>query len=176
MTARVVRSATLHRASRGLCPIRRVTLGLVLGLALTANAGARERDDARSAIEALNERWIAAYQEGRYGEIPELYTEDALILPRGRPAIAGREALRERLGGLAAGRRVDIDVEIVELEVLERHAWLVSRFAVTYSDPDHPDDPEKQSTEHGRSLIVYRLDDDGRWRIHRDMDSPAPAE
>jgi uncharacterized protein (TIGR02246 family) len=135
-------------------------------------APAHANEAARAAIEDLNQRWIEAYQQGNYGVIPEFYTEDALIMPRGRPAIEGREALRTALGGLAAGRSVDIDVEIVELEVFEPHAWLVSRFTVTYTNPD---DPSDQSSQHGRSLIVYRHDADGQWRIHRDMDSPAPG-
>lgn len=151
-------------------------------LAAASLASAGERDMAgrgadvngadRAAIEALNERWVAAYRAGDYAAIPPLYTEDALIMPRGRPAIHGRVALAERLGGLAAGRRVAIDFEIVELEVIGDHAWLVSRFAVTYTPPD---DPAGAVTEHGRSLIVYRRDRDGGWRIHRDMDAPAPA-
>lgn len=125
----------------------------------------------RAAITALNERWVEAYRGGDYAAIPPLYTEDALIMPRGRPAIEGRAALARRLGGLAAGREVEIDFDIVELEVIGDHAWLVSRFAVTYTSPD---DPAASTTEHGRSLIVYRRDSDGAWRIHRDMDAPAP--
>ncbi|MEJ2535228.1 MAG: SgcJ/EcaC family oxidoreductase [Gammaproteobacteria bacterium] len=143
---------------------------LVMALALLMTP-AYASETARAVIEDLNQRWIEAYQQGNYDIIPEFYTEDALIMPRGRPAIEGREALRNALGGLAAGRSVDIDVEIVELEVFEPHAWLVSRFTVTYTNPA---DPSDRAAQHGRSLIVYRHDPDGQWRIHRDMDSPAP--
>lgn len=150
-------------------------LALALLLLLAAGPACADpgagADNDRAAIGALNQRWVSAYRNGDYGAIPPLYTEDALIMPRGRPAIEGRAALAQRLGGLAAGRRVDIDFEIVELEVVGDHAWLVSRFAVTYTPPD---DPEGAMTEHGRSLIVYRRDPDGAWRIHRDMDAPAP--
>lgn len=127
----------------------------------------------QEAITALNERWINAYRAGDYSSIPDLYTVDALIMPRGRPAIAGREALSKALGGLAAGRNVDIKFDIVELEVIGSFAWLVSRFSVTYSTLDGSN---KSETEHGRSLIIYRKDTDGEWRIHRDMDSPAPVQ
>jgi uncharacterized protein (TIGR02246 family) len=133
---------------------------------------ARAVESDRAAIEALNERWVGAYRNGDYAAIPELYTEDALIMPRGRPAIEGRQRLAEQLGGLAGGRQVEIGFTIRELEILGEYAWLVSTFSVTYTPPD---DPQGSHTEHGRSLILYRKDADGQWRIHRDMDSPAPA-
>jgi len=148
--------------------------GLASGLVVMAAAGSALADEAadRAAIEALNARWVAAYEAGDYAAIPALYTEDALIMPRGRPAIEGRAALAERLGGLAAGRGVDIGFEVRELVVEGDLAWLVSRFAVTYTPPG---EQGAAVTEHGRSLIIYRRGADGEWRIHRDMDAPAPA-
>jgi len=141
-------------------------------LCTPAAAGSSDEAADRRAIETLNERWVQAYRQGDYGAIPPLYTENALIMPRGRPAIEGRAALAGVLGGLAAGREVRIHFDILELEILGDHAWLVSRFTVRYGPPDTPGQKEVQ---HGRSMIIYRRGEDGRWRIHRDMDSPAPA-
>jgi ketosteroid isomerase-like protein len=134
-----------------------------------ASAAAQAADLA--AIRAVGETWRTLYEVGRFSEIPDLYTEDTLVMPRGRPRIEGRAAMRRAIGGLAAGRRVGIVVTEREAQVAGRFGWFVSDFTVTYT-PRTPGEPV--TTEHGRSLILYRKDSDGRWRIHRDMDSPAP--
>jgi len=79
--------------------------------------------------------------------------------------------MRRSIGGLAAGRKVDIEVTERELIVAAGFAWYVGEFRVTYTSNDSRTPPK---TEYGRSLIIYKKGDDGRWRIHRDIDSPAP--
>jgi ketosteroid isomerase-like protein len=124
-----------------------------------------------AAIRAVGNNWRNLYGQGRYSEIPDLYTVDTLVMPRGRPKIVGREQMRRGIGGLASGRRVDIDVTEREITVTGNYAWFVSDFKVTYSSPTGTPAP---STEFGRSLVIFRKDADRQWRIHRDMDSPAP--
>jgi len=124
------------------------------------------------AIRAIGAEWQALYSAGRYDEIPDLYTEDTMVMPRGRPRIQGREEMRRAIGGLAAGRRVSIEVTEREAFVAGDYGWFVGDFRVTYSSEHTGAAPV---TEDGRSLILFRRDVDGHWRIHRDMDSPAPA-
>lgn len=125
-----------------------------------------------AAVRAVGREWQARYQSGRYAEIPELYTRDTVVMPRGRARIEGREAMRRGLGGLAAGRKVDIDIAEREIVVAGDYAWFLGDFRVTYTSADARVAPR---TEHGRSMILFRRDADRRWRIHRDIDSPAPG-
>jgi uncharacterized protein (TIGR02246 family) len=138
-----------------------------------ALAAARDPSISREvdAVRQVGKSWMAFYQAGNYAAIPDLYTEDTMVMPRGRPRIEGREQLRRSLGGLAAGRKVDIDITEKELTVAGDVAWFVSDFKVTYTSTDPSVAPH---SEYGRSLIIYRKGSDGKWRIHRDMDSPAP--
>jgi ketosteroid isomerase-like protein len=129
-----------------------------------------QADDAEE-VRAIGERWQALYQSGAYDQIPELYTEDTLVMPRGRPAIEGREAMARAVGGLAAGRRVEIALEERELVVRPPYAWMINDFEVTY----FPAEGGEPDVEYGRSLIIYQEDGAGVWRIHRDFDAPAPA-
>ena len=124
-----------------------------------------------AAIRGISAKWKELYAAGRYAEIPELYTVDTMVMPRGRLRIEGREAMRRAVGGLAAGRRVEIDLTEREIVVSGNHAWVVSDFKVTYLSPNSATPP---TSELGRGLVVFRKDTDGQWRIHRDMDSPAP--
>lgn len=136
-----------------------------------AGAGGAPPDPQVAAIRALGEQWRLLYAPGRHAEIPELYTEDCLVMPRGRPAIVGREQMRRAVGGLAAGRKIDISIELREVVVHGDFAWSVAEFVVRYTPRDRATPPR---VEHARSLVVYRRDADGRWRIHRDIDAPAP--
>jgi ketosteroid isomerase-like protein len=138
--------------------------------AIQAKAAKTEAADIAS-IRAISGKWKALYAAGRYAEIPDLYTVDTLIMPRGRPVVNGREQMRKAIGGLAAGRRVEIDLTEREIVVSGKYAWVVSDFKVTYTTPNSSAPP---TSELGRGLVVFRHDDDGQWRIHRDMDSPAP--
>jgi ketosteroid isomerase-like protein len=124
-----------------------------------------------AAIRAISGKWKELYAAGRFAEIPELYTVDTMVMPRGRPRIEGREAMRRAIGGLAAGRRVEIDLTEREIMISGNHAWVVSDFKVSYFARDGTTPP---TSELGRGLVVFRKDTDGQWRIHRDMDSPAP--
>ena len=145
---------------------------LLAFFAVTA-ASAETRTNAGdiAAIRAAGKAWAKAYSDGRYAEIPDLYTVDTLVMPRGRPRIEGREAMRRAVGGLAAGRHVDIAVTEREVRAVGDYGWYIGDFRVTYT----PKEPGAAAvSENGRSLIIYRRDSDGRWRVHRDMDSPAP--
>jgi ketosteroid isomerase-like protein len=124
-----------------------------------------------AAIRAVGNNWRNLYAQGRFNEIPDLYTVDTMVMPRGRPKIEGRDQMRRGIGGLASGRRVDIDVTEREISVFGNYGWFVSDFKVTYTSPSGTPPP---TTEFGRSLVVFRRDADRQWRIHRDMDSPAP--
>lgn len=143
---------------------------LAASLTFASVPAAFAQSDDEVAIRAIGERWQSLYQAGAYDQIPELYTVDTLVMPRGRPAIEGREAMSRAVGGLAAGRRVEIDLEERELVVRPPYAWMVNDFEITY----FPREGGQPEVDYGRSLIIYREDADGAWRIHRDFDAPAP--
>lgn len=125
-----------------------------------------------AAVRAIGETWRQLYAAGRYSEIPALYAQDTIVMPRGRPRIDGREQMARAIGGLAAGRRVEIQVTERELKLVGDYAWFVGDFRVTYLSAEPNVAPK---TEYGRSFILYRRDGDGKWRILRDIDSPAPT-
>ena len=92
-------------------------------------------------------------------------------MARGRPKLAGRDAIRAALGRLSGGRPVTIEIVEEELVVAGDWAWSVAEFAVTYGSAA---DDEPPGTDHGRALLIYQKGSDGRWRIHRDIDTHAP--
>lgn len=147
--------------------------GLMLLLAPCALIATESgRNDDVEAVRAIGVKWKTYYMDGDFGSIPDLYTVDTVVMPRGRPRIEGREHLRRSMGGLAAGRRVTIDVKEREIVIAGDVAWFIGDFTVTYVPKDERSAP---ITEFGRSLIIFKRGSDGTWRVHRDIDSPAPS-
>ena len=149
-----------------LLPKLAVLIALISAPAL-ADRGTSDEEQIRE----IGKRWQALYQAGEFKKIPELYTLDTLVMPRGRPAVEGRSGMERAVGGLAAGRSIEIDLHERELVVHRPYAWMVNDFEITYTSKN----AGTSETEFGRSLIIYRLDDDGTWRLHRDFDAPAPT-
>lgn len=146
-------------------------IAVTLACASPASATGAAADQANiAAVRAVGQQWRALYAAGRFADIPELYTADTVVMPRGRARIEGREQMRKSIGGLAAGRKIDIETREREIKLMGNYAWYVGDFTVTYTSPGGA----PSATEEGRSIIIYRRDSDGRWRIHRDIDSPAP--
>lgn len=130
--------------------------------------GGTEEDYA--AIDAIEVQWQAAYGARDFEALANLYTEDGWVMARRRPAMRGREEIRDFFASVAEDTNLAVTFDVEELEIIGRHAWNVARFALTYQsmsggDPVH---------DFGRALIVYKKGVDGQWRIHRDMDTPTP--
>ena len=151
---------------------------IAIALPSPAAAATGPETDARmmaqeiAAVRSVGERWQALYEAGQYPQIADLYTVDTIVMPRGRPAIYGRDAMRKSIGGLAAGRSVSIAINEREIKILGDYAWFLGDFTVTYTTSDGSVPPHSEA---GRSLILYKRSSDGSWLIHRDMDSPAPG-
>lgn len=96
------------------------------------------------------------------------YTEDAVFVAPGAPAVQGREALlrmAESMRPLSAVRIQDLktDGSGTVAAVYGRGSWINGTGAST------------QSTTNVRLLIVWRKGGDGRWRIAQELLHPEPS-
>lgn len=133
--------------------------------------GGTEADYA--AIEAIEKEWQEAYGNRDFDALANLYTEDGWVMARRRPAMRGRDEIKDFFASVAENTKLAVTFDVEELEVIGDHAWNTARFALTYQPMDdiHGTGPIH---DFGRALIIYKKGDDGRWRIHRDMDTPTP--
>lgn len=132
--------------------------------------------DDRAGIEAIEERIQAGFAAGDADAIAAQYTEDALLLPQGSPAIQGRAAIAESYRPALAQYAMRLRTHVEEVEVAGGWAWLRGRFEHTSTSKADG----TATTYRGKYLAVARRDPDGVWRFHRDafnLDEPAtPAE
>lgn len=123
-----------------------------------------------AAIEAIEVEWQTAYGARDFEALADLYTEDGWVMARRRPAMRGRDEIRDFFESVAEGTKLAVTFDVEELEVIDAYAWNTARFALTYQ----PMSGGEPVHDFGRALILYKKGDDGKWRIHRDMDTPTP--
>lgn len=105
------------------------------------------------------------------GAIQTLYMEDAVVALHGQPKLAGVDAIRAYFAANMGASDVtfELEYELVEFHGDVAHAmakyWLISRAPgterIVYQDA-------------GRSLLIYKKDTDGRWKIAVDIDQASP--
>ncbi len=117
--------------------------------------------------------WAHAASEGRDIEhILSYWTDDAVVLPPGLPAVIGRAALREyvRSSLQIPGFMITWESTDATFSPDGNLAYVFSRNAVTMNAPDGT-----PSTTRGRAVTIWRRGVDGEWRCAVDIWNPEPA-
>jgi uncharacterized protein (TIGR02246 family) len=114
--------------------------------------------DAERAIGDLNDRWMELFNEGDYGSIVNLYTEDALFAnPAGLHE--GHEAILQHFEGPATVEGSTIQVETDEVEIFDDTAYAMGTYVVTAPDGS-------ATLMQGAWMTIYEVVD-GEWKLHR---------
>ena len=116
--------------------------------------------------------WSIAASEGHDVErILSYWTDDAIVLPPGLPAVVGKAALRRYVEGSTQipGFRISWTSTDVTFSPDGNLAYMHSRNAVTMDAPDGT-----PSTTKGRAVTIWRREPDGEWRCTVDIWNAAP--
>jgi uncharacterized protein (TIGR02246 family) len=111
--------------------------------------------------------WAAAAFEGRDLErVLSFWTDDAVVLAPGLPAVVGKDALRQYvLGSMEIpGFRITWTSTDVTFSPDGNLAYLFSRNAVTMNTPNGT-----PSSDEGRAVTIWRREADGEWRCAVDI-------
>jgi ketosteroid isomerase-like protein len=117
--------------------------------------------------------WAVAAAEGRDMErILSYWTDDAVVMPPGLPAVAGKAALRQYVESSMQipGFRITWTTTDVALSPDGNLAYMFSRNAVTMNAPDGT-----PATTEGRAVTIWRREPDGEWRCAVDIWNAEPA-
>ena len=117
--------------------------------------------------------WASLASEGRDVEgMLAFWTDDAVVLPPGLPAVVGKAALREyvRASLQTPGFRITWTSTDVQFSPDGNLGYMFSRNAVTVAGPDG-----KPATTAGRAVTIWRRDYDGVWRCAVDIWNAEPA-
>jgi uncharacterized protein (TIGR02246 family) len=125
-------------------------------------------------VDAVYERFAAAYDALDGAAVADLYTADALYLVPGNEVMRGRDAIRGNLAGFLdavrrEGGRLAIRFEILDRVVAPGLVSDVGHFRLARSGGGG-------SEMRGKFAVVARQEGDGAWRFHVDSYSGVAEE
>jgi uncharacterized protein (TIGR02246 family) len=128
------------------------------------------------AVAAVNKSWGEQFTAGNADAIAALYTEDAIVLAPGAPAIEGRDAIRAFFeADIAASRSAGLTTTLADESRIDMSgdvAWQTGTFTVA--------DANGTTVDTGKYLSVL-CKKNGKWMLMRDTwnsdrpPTPAPA-
>jgi ketosteroid isomerase-like protein len=116
-------------------------------------------DDIRPAMEAINARFLAAFNTPNTSAFPALYTEDATLIFHGVPPIVGPEAIKRFWESrISAGAR-NHTFDIIETWADGKFAYQLSKAGVELVRPTG-----EKTLISGHTLRVFEKQGDGTWK------------
>lgn len=127
----------------------------------------------REAVAAIEDRIRAAYAIGDADGVAAQYTEDAILMNPGTPAVVGRRAIAENFRPFFAAFRGELAQEIEEVEVFGDQAWMRGKIHIEVTAKQG----SAKAELHGKYIAIAQRCPDGVWRFSRDIynyDYPIP--
>ncbi|MFQ5651461.1 MAG: SgcJ/EcaC family oxidoreductase [bacterium] len=118
----------------------------------------------RTAIEAENAKFMAAFNRGDAAGVAALYTEKARVGPPNSEVLQGREAIQSFMqSGFTAGLK-DLTLTTVSVDGSGDTAYENGTYTLKIA-------PEGQAamTDSGKYLAVWKQQADGGWKLHTDI-------
>ena len=138
---------------------------LFAALALTLSACANQTPgDASSGVAASNQAFEAAFNAGDSAALAALYTKDTAVLPPNLARIDGRDGAQNLWQNFFDAGITDID--LVTDELLTNDGWATEIGHFTLKAPDGNGGT---ATLKGKFVVLWKLEGDGVWRLHRDI-------
>lgn len=155
-------------------PVALALAGLLAGALLVACAGQPGPSEADLAMaRSISPAFMKAAEAKDAEAAAALYSEDAMVMPPGAPAVKGRAAIEAfwRKMMLSAIRRVTLAT--TDLGMSGDIAYETGTYTLDLTLPDG-----SPASDGGKYITLMRRQADGSWKMTHDMwssDAPAPA-
>ena len=128
----------------------------------------------RRSIERSDSIYADAVKRGDYATVASVYTEDAIALLNGMPALRGKQAIQEGIATMFKAMGLN-DAKITTNDV-EVHGDVALEMG-TYEMTVRPPGAKADMVDKGKFIAVWKKEADGTWKLHRDApssDAPPP--
>jgi len=148
-------------------------LSVALAIAAEAQPNTTEPADMQ-AIERLHQKDIAATLSGDPQALADLFTDDAVLLQPGSPAIVGRQAIlsanEKEKAKRPPSKVLAYKPEIHDLQVVNGWAFEWIDFEASYKESED----EQPKSFHAKALRILKREADGDWKFSRVMWNLSP--
>jgi uncharacterized protein (TIGR02246 family) len=132
----------------------------VLSAVLAATMAVAAQGDARAAIEAANQQFIAAVAKGDAAALAGMYTTAAIAFPpNGEPA-KGRAAIQKLWQGVVASGIKGATLTTSEVETHGDTAHEVGNYEMKVEGG--------KVVDRGKYVVIWKREQ-GQWKLHRDI-------
>lgn len=136
---------------------------LALSLAACSSTPDSLSDADRGQIKAASDAWRLANSRRDVSSVGALYARDAILLPPNAPVVRGRADIEGFFGAMP--NFTNFDVVLLEIEGDGSVAWVWGAYSMQLALPGIA----SPVPERGKFLEIWRKQEDGSWRIERDM-------
>lgn len=138
-----------------------------------ASAQTRSTTAMRRAIDAVNDRYIKAFNAGDVSKFAQAYAPDATLMPSNSPPIHGQDAIAKYWqGGWTMGIR-NVKLTTTEVYGSGKGAAEVGQYQLDIQPASGP-----VTHDHGKYIVLWKRSKSGAWQWYRDIfnsDVPAAA-
>ena len=125
-------------------------------------------NDSTDAIRAANDRFMDAFNSGDTVGLASLYTDEGQILPPGSDVVTGKVEIQGFWQAL-----LEMGIKSAKLETLELNEYTDTAVEVGKYTLSGEDD---QVLDQGKYIVIWRQED-GQWKLHRDIfNTSIPAQ
>lgn len=146
--------------------VKKSLLLILLATILAACSAAESADDVEAAVEAAFQEYAASLEAGDADRWAALWTEDGVQMPPGARVNQGKETILTGLrGALGAFSFSDMQINVQEVQTAGNWAYARGLYTVTYL----PHDGSDPIPIDGKFMSIFQKQDDGTWKLHRDI-------
>jgi uncharacterized protein (TIGR02246 family) len=135
-----------------------------LALVLLLGSAPALAQSAAEGIDAASQKFETAFNGGESAALADLYTEDAALLPPGAPRVEGKEDIATFWQDAIDAGITDLNLSTSEVVKAGDLAFETGSLTLNATNPEGAVVPLA-----GKYTVVWQRDDDGVWRMHRDI-------
>jgi uncharacterized protein (TIGR02246 family) len=144
-------------------------LGSLLLLACAArqasmSGGGRGAAGVRTQIEQLTARFTEAFNRGDAATLATMYDTGAVVLAPNAPPMRGRQNIQAFWAGARQQGFRTLDLAVGSVEVIGSHAIDMGTYTLVVQPPG-----QLEVTDRGKYMVLWRRQEDGSWKLYRDM-------
>jgi uncharacterized protein (TIGR02246 family) len=118
----------------------------------------------RTQIEQLTAQFVEAFNQGDVATLAAMYDTGAVVLAPNAPPMRGRQNIQAFWAGAKQQGFRTLDLAVGSVEVIGSHAIDMGTYTLVVQPPG-----QAAVTDRGKYMVLWRRQEDGSWKLYRDM-------